>query len=202
MYLPKTPNIAKNVFPRLLWSKDGKEKEIYLTFDDGPTPGVTEWVLEQLDAFNAKASFFCVGKNVELFPELFASILEKGHAVGNHTYSHLNAWKTPVKDYLMDIAGCEATFHSELFRPPYGKLRPRIRRKVLEQFNIVMWDVLSYDFDVNLNGEDCFQNVKKYSKPGSIVVFHDSIKAESRLKVALPKCLDFFAEQGFQFKAL
>jgi len=202
MYLPKTPNIAKNVFPKLLWSKKTAQKEIFLTFDDGPTPQVTEWVLQELKRFNAKATFFCLGKNVVLYPDVFEQIQLDGHSVGNHTYHHLNAWKTPINQYLQDIESCEKVFHSDLFRPPYGKIKPGIRRKILENYNIVMWDVMSYDFDEKLSGEVCFENVKNHSKSGSIIVFHDSLKAEERMKIALTKTLEHFSENGFEFKAL
>lgn len=202
MYMPKTPNIAKNVFPRLTWSRNTQEKDIYLTFDDGPTPGVTEWVLQELNRFNAKATFFCVGKNVVLYPDIFEQIKANGHTVGNHTYHHLNAWKTKVSNYMADVESCSKVFHSELFRPPYGKLKPGIKREILKQYNIVMWDVLSYDFDTNLSGEECFNNVAKHARPGSIIVFHDSLKAEERMKYALTNALNFFAENGYTFKAL
>lgn len=202
MYLPKTPNIAKNVFPKLLWSKKSAKKEIYLTFDDGPTPHITEWVLQELKRFNAKATFFCLGKNVVLYPDIFEQIQQDGHSVGNHTYHHLNAWKTPINQYLQDIESCEKVFHSELFRPPYGKLKPGIRRKILENYNIVMWDVLSYDFDEKITNDECFENVKKHTNSGSIIVFHDSVKAEERLKFALSNTLKYFTNEGYIFKPL
>lgn len=202
MYLPKTPNIAKNVFPKLLWSKKSAQKEIYLTFDDGPTPHITEWVLQELKRFNAKATFFCLGKNVVLYPDIFEQIQQDGHSVGNHTYHHLNAWKTPINQYLQDIESCEKVFHSELFRPPYGKLKPGIRRKILENYNIVMWDVLSYDFDEKITNDECFENVKKHTNSGSIIVFHDSVKAEERLKFALSNTLKYFTNEGYVFKHL
>lgn len=153
MYLPKTPSLAKKIFPKLTWEQDSAEKTLYLSFDDGPTPRVTEWVLRTLNQYNAKATFFCLGKNVVLYPDLFEDILKAGHTVGNHTYNHLNAWKTKEEVYLNDVLSCEKVFHSKLFRPPYGKLKPGIQKRLLEQYEIIMWDIISYDFDVTIDSK-------------------------------------------------
>jgi peptidoglycan-N-acetylglucosamine deacetylase len=202
MYIPKTPRIAKNVFPKLLWNKPREEKAVYLTFDDGPTPGVTEWVLDTLSEYNALATFFCVGKNVEENLGIMQRIINEGHSIGNHTYNHYNAWKTKSAVYMNDVDECCKVINSSLFRPPYGKLRPMIQKRLLKNFDIVMWDVLSYDFDEKITGEECYENVAQNSSAGSIIVFHDSVKAELRLKYALPKCLDFFASQSYAFRSL
>jgi len=202
MQIAKTPKIAKKAFPRLTWNGDKEEKAIYLTFDDGPTPEITIWILNLLEKYNAKASFFCLGKNVVMHPKLLDYIICEGHTIGNHTYSHLNAWKTDKYRYLNDIASCEKVFHSKYFRPPYGKLKPGIRTQILKKHEIIMWDVMSYDFDNDLSGEDCYQNVVKHARRGSIVVFHDSYKAEKNMKESLPKVLKHFSEMGYVFKAL
>lgn len=202
MRITKTPELAKKVFNRLTWEKNTDVKELYLTFDDGPTPGITEWILDLLDRFNAKATFFCLGKNVVLFPDLFEETLRRGHAVGNHTYSHLNGWKTVSKKYLEDIAACEKVFHSKLFRPPYGKLKPGTRTEILKKYEIIMWDVLSYDFDNSLKKEDCLSKTLKKTRSGSIVVFHDSEKAKANMQYCLPKILKHFSIRGFKFKVI
>jgi len=202
MQIAKTPKIAKKAFHRLTWNKDEHEKTIYLTFDDGPTPNITIWILNLLAKYNAKATFFCLGKNVVLYPKLLDYILCEGHSVGNHTYNHLNAWKTNKEKYLNDIVSCERVFHSKFFRPPYGKLKPGIRTQILKNYQIIMWDVMSYDFDKDLLPENCYKNVISNAKEGSIIVFHDSYKAESNMKATLPLILKYYSEKGFKFKGL
>lgn len=202
MQIAKTPKIAKKAFPRLTWSASEVDKAIYLSFDDGPTEENTVWILHQLEKYNAKASFFCLGKNVVMHQHLLDYMLCEGHSVGNHTYNHLNAWKTSKEKYLADIAACEKIFHAKLFRPPYGKLRPGIRTEILENYQIIMWDVMSYDFDQKISTEDCYNNVVKNAKEGSIIVFHDSVKAQKNMRAVLPKVLAHFSDLGFQFRAL
>ena len=202
MQIAKTPNIAKKAFHRLTWEKQTKEKILHLTFDDGPTPEITIWILKELAKYNAKATFFCLGKNVVLYPQLLDYIICEGHTVGNHTYNHLNAWKTKKEKYLNDIKSCEKVFHSKFFRPPYGKLKPGIRTQILKNHEIIMWDVMSYDFEKEISTEKCFQNVVKNAKKGSIIVFHDSFKAEKNMKATLPKILKYYSEKGFIFTSL
>ena len=202
MYLPKTPEIAKKIFPKLKWDEKTEEKIVYLTFDDGPTPGVTRWVLEQLREYDAKATFFCLGKNVELYPAIFEETLKDGHAVGNHTYNHLDSWKSNRKKYLQDIESCDQVFSSKYFRPPYGKLKPGIRTAIRKKYEIVMWDVMAYDFDQSISSEQCLNNVLDNVKTGSIIVFHDSIKAEKHIRYALPKILKEFSMRGLKMEAL
>jgi peptidoglycan/xylan/chitin deacetylase (PgdA/CDA1 family) len=202
MYLVKTPKVLKRTYPKYLWDFTSIEKTIYLTFDDGPTPEVTSWVLDELKRYDAKATFFCIGKNVEQHPDLFNKILAQGHTIGNHTYSHLNGWETKSFPYLKDVVKCSKVFQSNLFRPPYGKLTRFQAKAILSDYTIVMWDVLSADFDKNCSPEKCLKNVIENAKKGSIVVFHDSLKAEQNLKYALPKVLEHFTKQGFQFKAI
>lgn len=202
MYLPKTPEIAKKMFPKLTWQQDKKDNAVYLTFDDGPTPAVTEWVLNQLEQYNAKATFFCLGKNVVQYQEIFEEVLRRGHSVGNHTFNHVNCWETPKDRFLNDISSCEKIFHSKLFRPPYGKLKPGIRSRILEKYQIIMWDVMSYDFDQSLSPKQCVDNVLNNVTNGSIIVFHDSLKAMDNLKHSLPIILKSLAAEGIQMKAL
>lgn len=176
---------------------------MYLTFDDGPMPGVTDWVLDQLKAYEAKATFFCIGDNVQKYPELFRRIQSEGHAVGNHTQHHLKGWQTDRKHYLEDIAKADKLIQSPLFRPPYGKIKPRQWRALHKQgFEIIMWNVLSKDYRVGLTSEDCWQKVKSQVGHRSIVVFHDSKKAAPRMQPALLQTLEYFSERGFLFRAL
>ncbi len=202
MYFVKTPRFVQNLFPQFLWRVPTEEKILFLTFDDGPIPEVTPWVLEQLRSFDAKATFFCVGQNVERHPDLLEAILAEGHVVGNHTHRHLNGWLSDHVPYFHDVRRCASLVRSELFRPPYGRLHPRQIPFLLRHYRIIMWDVLSGDFDQNLEAEDCFNNVVRHAGPGSIVVFHDSLKAGQRLRDALPRVLEHFADAGYRFHAL
>ncbi|MFK7806428.1 MAG: polysaccharide deacetylase family protein [Saprospiraceae bacterium] len=202
MYLVKTPSIIQKCFPKFLWRKQTEEKMLYLTFDDGPIPEVTPWVLDQLEKHNAKATFFCVGDNVAKHPEIYQEILKRNHTVGNHTHNHLNGWTTKTKKYLENITTCTRHVDSKLFRPPYGRLRPSQSKQLWKDYTVVMWDVLSGDFDTNISGSQCWENVQKNTEPGSIIVFHDSLKAKKRLYEVLPKTLEYFGERDYTFKAL
>lgn len=202
MYLVKTPKFIQELFPNFTWKIPAEDKVVYLTFDDGPIPGVTPWVLEQLAQYNAKATFFCVGNNIEKHPEVFEQVQAAGHSIGNHTFNHLNGWTSDNIPYFHNIRHCANLTKTILFRPPYGKLRPRQTQFLLRHYRIVMWDVLSGDFDPNITEEQCLLNVTRNVEPGSIVVFHDSLKAEEKLRYALPRALAYFAEQGYRFEAL
>ena len=189
-------------YPSLLWHVPVKDKILYLTFDDGPIPEVTPWVLEELRKRNIKATFFCIGDNVRKHPAIFQSIRENGHTAGNHTYHHLNGWNTADKKYNEDIELANKLISSGLFRPPYGKIRISQISALKKKYRIVMWDVLSKDYDTNLNGEQCYQRVIKSAQPGSVIVFHDSLKAQDRIRFALPKVMDHFIKMGYTFAAL
>ncbi len=202
MYLVHTPHYVQALFPGFVWKMPGGHKEIYLTFDDGPIPDVTPWVLDTLRQFQAKATFFCVGDNVRKYPEIFDRVIDEGHSVGNHTLNHLSGWATENISYFHNIRHCARMVHSGLFRPPYGKMKPSQVQFLQRHYRIIMWDVLSGDFDRNLRPEDCFQNVIHNAGPGSIVVFHDSLKARTNLEFALPRVLEYFDSMGYTFRAL
>lgn len=204
MYLTKTPFWLRSLYPSLVWRMPVEgEKKIYLTFDDGPHPQATPFVLDQLAAYGAKATFFCIGKNVVAEPEIYQRIIAEGHSIGNHTQHHLNGWKTDDATYLNDISTAEQYIASDLFRPPYGRIkRSQIKSLQQQQKKIIMWDVLSADFDTRLTGEACLAYVLYHTQPGSIILFHDSEKAWDRMSVALPKVLKHFSERGFRFEGI
>ena len=202
MYLPYSPLWLQWLYPSLIWHKSRKEKSIYLSFDDGPIPVVTPFVLNTLKSFNAKATFFCIGENIEKHPEIYERILADGHSVGNHTYNHLKGWKTENKIYLENVSQCAKLVKSNLFRPPYGRFK-RSQISILNtQYSTVMWDVLSGDFDTKISPQKCLQNVMDHTRNGSIIVFHDSLKAFERLEYALPLALELLQEKGFEFEKL
>lgn len=202
MYLVKTPRVIQNLFPNFHWRVAGEAPVIYLTFDDGPIPSVTPWVLKQLAAYNAKATFFCVGENVRKYPQLLEQVLAEGHTVGNHTMHHLDGWASENLPYFHDVRHCGNQVNSTLFRPPYGRLKPAQAQFLQRHYEIVMWDVLSGDFDPHLKPEECVTNVTSNAGPGSIVVFHDSLKAQEKLEFALPKVLKHFTELGYRFESI
>jgi len=203
MYLVKTPWWLRKLYsPDITWKIPAEKKEVFLTFDDGPHPTITPFVLQCLRQYNAKATFFCIGKNVKQFPDVYQQILDEGHSVGNHTYNHLNGWKTGDLIYLKNVILAQQSINSNLFRPPYGRISRSQARELSPVFKIIMWDVLSGDFDVTLSPQKCFNNVATNTTPGSIVVFHDSEKAFPRLQFALPKTLDFLTENGYELKAI
>lgn len=203
MYLVKTPRVIQKLFPNFHWRVETSDAPtIYFTFDDGPIPQLTPWLLEQLEQFDAKATFFCVGNNVRRYPELVDQVLDAGHTIGNHTMHHLDGWKSDNVPYFHDVRHCAVQVKSSLFRPPYGRLKPSQAQFLQRHYEVVMWDVLSGDFDPELNAEDCYQNVVNNARPGSIVVFHDSLKAEDKLRDFLPRLLAYYAALGYRFEAL
>jgi len=206
LYFTKTPFWLKKLYPTCLWNypRLADEKKIYLSFDDGPHAAATPFVLDQLKRYNAKATFFCIGKNVVAETAIYKRILMEGHRVGNHTFNHLNGWKTDSKIYLQNIEEARKQIDSDLFRPPYGRANAFQIRNLREKlkYKIVMWDVLSGDFDPKVNGQDAAERVIRKSGPGSIVVFHDSTKAFEVLKVALPIVLAYFSGEGYVFETV
>jgi peptidoglycan/xylan/chitin deacetylase (PgdA/CDA1 family) len=212
-YWIKTNRFIKKIFSKYIWDIHNSENKIYLSFDDGPTPEITEWVLEELKKYNAKATFFCIGNNIEKHPEIFAKVANEGHSIGNHTFNHLNGWKTSTKEYLENVNLCESSIlnlkstilnlQSKLFRPPYGKIKLSQSKKLRQLgYKIIMWDVLSADFDTSISKEKCLDNAIKYTKSGSIIVFHDSVKAFPNLEYTLPKALKYWTEKGFLFDTI
>jgi peptidoglycan/xylan/chitin deacetylase (PgdA/CDA1 family) len=197
------------IFPSLEWTVPTTEKIIYLTFDDGPIPIVTDFVLDQLQKYNASATFFCVGDNVHKHPEVFKRIIDEGHGVGNHTFNHLNGWKNRNVDYFKNIKIADEAMKDEglsitqkmLFRPPYGKITPSQISYLKSKYRIIMWDILTGDYDPTLTSEKCLERAMA-AKPGSIVIFHDSHKAEPNMRFALPKFLEHYTQRGFTFKSL
>lgn len=205
----KTNKWIKKFFHNLVWDVPNSENKIYLTFDDGPIPMVTEWVLDLLKSNNVKATFFCIGDNIKKHPEIYKRILIEGHQTGNHTFNHLNGWKTETNHYIDNFKLCETehlklnTEHSFLFRPPYGKIRPKQSKAIRNLgYKIIMWDVLSCDFDSSVSEEKCLENVVSNTSQGSIIVFHDSLKAEKNLKFALPKAIQILKDKGFVFDVI
>ena len=202
MYLTRTPNFIQNLFPNFTWRVPTEQKVAYLTFDDGPIPEITPWVLDQLDAYQAKATFFCVGENVTKHPDIFEMVVQRGHQVGNHTYNHLSGWSTDNMDYYHNVRKCAQLVKSSLFRPPYGRLKPHQVQFLQRHYQIVMWDVLSGDFDPGTTLEQCYENVMSKVRNGSIIVFHDSIKAKEKMQYTLPLVLEELSSRGYTFESI
>ena len=194
--------LIKKLYPKAVWRKDPALKKIYLTFDDGPVPVITPWVLDVLKEKKVKATFFCVGENVEKNSPIYRRILDEQHHTGNHTYNHLNGWNTHTDLYLRNVEKCAESVSTGLFRPPYGKLKKAQSAKISQQYSIIMWDVLSGDYDKETGPEKCLQNVIKNTRNGSIIVFHDSYKAQEKVMYALPRFIDWALENGFEFEVL
>jgi peptidoglycan-N-acetylglucosamine deacetylase len=204
-YFVKTPGWLRKLYKQCIWSMPSDEKIIYLSFDDGPHPAITPFVLDELKKYNAKASFFCIGKNVLAYPDVYKRIIDEGHATGNHSFNHLNGWKTNDSTYLNDVAEAKKTINSNLYRPPYGRIkRSQLRQLGSNRFKLktIMWTVLSGDFDEKLPAEKCLENVLSKTEPGSIVVFHDSEKANIRMRYALTGSLKYFSGKGYRFEKI
>lgn len=205
----KIPFLFPLLFPKQLWSVSHTNKKVYLTFDDGPIPEVTEWVLAVLERYRIKATFFCIGDNIEKHPDIFQKIIRAKHQIGNHTHHHVNGWKTETKKYIEEVVQCTEKIEKHtgipqhLFRPPYGKIKPsQVRFLLKKKYKIVMWTVLSKDYDVKTTPQQCLQNAVRHSQAGSIIVFHDSLKAWKNLKYALPRTIELLLEKGYEFDVL
>jgi peptidoglycan-N-acetylglucosamine deacetylase len=202
MFPAQTPQLLQWILPSYTWRVRTEAAVLYLTFDDGPIPELSPWVLDLLQTYAAKACFFCVGENVKRHNDIFQRIVNEGHSVGNHTYNHLNGWHTPTDVYCANVEACAQWVPGTLFRPPYGALWPWQSLRLRRQYQIVMWDVLSYDFSPTVSAAQCLQNVVKNVQPGSIIVFHDSLKARVNLQYALPRALEELSSRGYRFEAL
>jgi peptidoglycan/xylan/chitin deacetylase (PgdA/CDA1 family) len=198
----RLPGFLTSFFKEAIWRLDETNPVVYLTFDDGPIPEVTPWVLEVLKEENIQATFFCVGENVARYPEIYKSILDNGHSVGNHTYNHLQGLKTNKKDFFRNIEQAGKCIHSDLFRPPHGWMRRAQYNYLKRKYRIVMWDVISCDYNTNLSPEKVFRNITGYVRSGSIVTFHDSVKARQNLVRTLQPAIRWIKEQGFRFEAI
>ena len=205
MYTVRPPFFLKWYYPNLIWNKATDKKTVYLTFDDGPITNVTDFVLNTLKSFNIKGTFFCIGDNINKHPQIFERIKKEGHAIGNHTYNHLKGWETDNKTYMDNFWKCQELTETNLFRPPYGRIKKSQISNLKSQtsnLEIIMWDVLSGDFDTKLSPEKCYQNVIKNVRNGTIIVFHDSLKAWDRLTYALPKTIEYLLAKGYRFEKL
>ncbi|MBO5865975.1 MAG: polysaccharide deacetylase family protein [Bacteroidaceae bacterium] len=200
MFIEQVPAFVRNLYPKALWRMDPKEKAVYLTFDDGPIPVITPWVIDLLGQYNIKATFFMVGDNVRKHPQEFKQVIEAGHKVGNHTFNHLKGLFTNTRDYVENVEKADALIHSNLFRPPHGLLRHSQYKKLNKQYRFIMWDLVTRDYSYRLNGEEVLANVKRLVRNGSIITFHDSLRSEKNLKYALPRAIEWLLEQGYSFK--
>lgn len=191
----------KRLYPDMIWEIDDKEG-VFLTFDDGPTPGITEWILATLRRYNAKATFFVLGKNVEMYPDLYERIIREGHKIGNHTYSHQKGWGMPLEKYIEDVDFAEDILHTDLFRPPYAQITPSQTRAIAQRHKIIMWNILSRDYSMAISPHECAKGVTKHISAGSIIAFHDSDKSFRNMSYALPKVLDKITEMGLKCKII
>jgi peptidoglycan/xylan/chitin deacetylase (PgdA/CDA1 family) len=198
----QVPDYIQKIWRTPIWRINPDEKSVYLTFDDGPNPKVTPLVLDILDKFGVKATFFCVGENVKKYPEVFREVKRRGHTVGNHTFNHLKGYKSSTQDYVKNVWKADEYVHSNLFRPPHGRIKLSQIRTLKKDFKIIMWDFITYDFDSKVTPDAILKEVKKRTRNGSIVIFHDSLKAEKNMLAALPKALEFWKEEGYEICSL
>jgi peptidoglycan/xylan/chitin deacetylase (PgdA/CDA1 family) len=196
------PGVLRPFMGKLVWRKNPLEKVIYLTFDDGPVPEVTPLVLDILDKYKVKATFFCVGENVKKYPEVYADVLHRGHKTGNHTYNHLKGFSVSSQEYIENVQEASEYIYSRLFRPPYGRITYRQRKLLRPMYEIIMWDLITHDYNRNISVETIFRNVKRYSRNGSIIVFHDSIKAKENVLAVLPLAIEYLKTEGYSFGVL
>ena len=202
MYFVNAPFFLRWYYPEVTWNKSRADRTLYLTFDDGPIPEITPWIIDTLARYNIKATFFCVGENIDKHPEIFKRLVDAGHRIGNHTYNHLKGWDHSDEEYNANVYKCHTLTQSNLFRPPYARAKKSQLKLLKQDFQFIYWDVLSGDFDLNLTPEKCLHNVIKFTRNGSIIVFHDNIKAIPRVKYALPKTIEYFLAKGYTFSTL
>jgi peptidoglycan/xylan/chitin deacetylase (PgdA/CDA1 family) len=203
MRLPaRPPKLLQSLLPQCFWSLPNKQNKIYLTFDDGPTPEVLPFILKTLDTYKIPATFFCVGENMQKHPDLVKEMQKRNHVIGNHTFNHISGWSTKSKNYFENIEACNKIYRSKLFRPPYGRLRTSQANELRKKYKIIMWDVLSYDYDKKVLPATCFRNVIDATKSGSVIVFHDNVKALKNLEYSLPRSIDFLLKKDFVFDVI
>lgn len=200
MFIEQPPRIVRWLYPQAIWRMDPSVKAVYLTFDDGPIPEMTPWVLDVLDHYGIKATFFLVGDNVRKHPREFAMIKERGHRLGNHTFNHLRGFEWLTKNYLANADKANELIQTDLFRPPHGHMRWLQYEMLRRRYHIVMWDLVTRDYSKHLNGRQVFEKVKRYARNGSIITFHDSIKSKENTMYALPRSIEWLMEQGYEFK--
>lgn len=201
MFIEQPPQIIRYLYPSAIWRMDKDERAVYLTFDDGPIPRVTPWVLDVLDKYGIKATFFMVGDNIRKHPDEFRMVVERGHKIGNHTFNHIRGLSYDINSYLENTEkACRMMMETNLFRPPHGYMSPKQYAELKKRYKIIMWDLVTRDYNRKFNGKQILQKVKKYARNGSIITFHDSIKSEENLKYALPKAIEWLKEQGYEFK--
>ena len=200
--IERPPLLFRLLFPEAIFRISGRRKRIFLTFDDGPIPEVTPWVLDTLDRYGVKATFFMVGDNVRRHPELLEEVRRRGHALGNHTMHHIQGSKTSTAEYIRDVSEADALIHSNIFRPPHGWLRWKQAAALKSDFNLVMYDLVTRDYSRRLTADDVVDNVRRFARKGSIIVFHDSLKSWPRLEKALPESIEWLLENGYDFDTL
>ena len=200
MFIEQPPQFIRRLYPRACWRMDSSERAVYLTFDDGPIPEVTPWVLDVLDKYRIKATFFMVGDNVRKHPDEFKMVVERGHRIGNHTYNHLKGMAEHTDHYVANIDKADCYLSTNLFRPPHGLMSLRQYRALCERYHIIMWDLVTRDYNPKLNGRQILRKVQQYARPGSIITFHDSLRATHNLYYALPRAIEWLLAEGYEFK--
>ena len=201
MFIEQPPQLIRSLYPSAIWRMDKDERAVYLTFDDGPIPRVTPWVLDVLDRYGIKATFFMVGDNIRKHPDEFRMVVERGHRIGNHTFNHIRGLSYDINSYLENTdKACRMMMNTNLFRPPHGYMSPKQYAELKKRYKIIMWDLVTRDYNRKFNGEQILQKVKKYVRNGSIITFHDSLKSEENIRYALPKAIEWLMEQGYEFK--
>ena len=201
MFIEQPPQLIRYLYPSAIWRMDKDERAVYLTFDDGPIPRVTPWVLDVLDRYGIKATFFMVGDNIRKHPDEFRMVVERGHRIGNHTFNHIRGLSYDINSYLENTEkACRMMMGTNLFRPPHGYMSPKQYAELKKRYKIIMWDLVTRDYNRKFNGEQILQKVKKYVRNGSIITFHDSLKSEENIRYALPKAIEWLMEQGYEFK--
>ncbi len=201
MFIEQPPQFIRYLYPSAIWRMDKDERAVYLTFDDGPIPRVTPWVLDILDRYGIKATFFMVGDNIRKHPDEFRMVVERGHRIGNHTFNHIRGLSYDINSYMENTdKASEVMMNTNLFRPPHGYMSPKQYAELKKRYKIIMWDLVTRDYNRKFTGEQILQKVKKYVRNGSIITFHDSLKSEENIRYALPKAIEWLMEQGYEFK--